>query len=117
MRDNVRVGAQSVIDNGLSFKKIVVGSPVDYYAPDAVQRTFDQVDDAVEEFTNGDSFDKYLELLKKNKDEIRMEEFFNWLVAQYGSALSQSKREEDVIAKWRQRLEEVDAILDALKNI
>lgn len=117
MRSRIRAEAQSVIDNGLSFKKIVVGSPVDYYAPDAEQGTFDQVDDAVEEFTDGDSFDKYLELLKKNKDKIRTEEFFNWLVAQYGSALSQPKREEDVIAKWHQRLEEVDAVLDALKNI
>jgi hypothetical protein len=111
-RRRLAVEVQFIIANGLPFEDGVVAvSPTDYTVRGVPEVQFDLVDDAIEAYTDGDSFDKYLETLKKNKDRIGMREFFNWLVTQYGSALSQVPRDEAVIAKWLSKVEQVDRLL------
>jgi hypothetical protein len=103
---------QFKIVNGLPFEdRVVAVSPTDYTVRGVPEIQFDLVDDAIEAYTDGDSFDTFVQKLVSGKKVDDLTTFLDWLVAQYGSALSQEPGDEAVIAKWLVKVEQVNTLL------
>ncbi len=113
MRRRLARDAGHKLKHGLPFEdRLVVTTSLEYSVRGVPEVQFDLVNDAIEAYTDGDSFDTFVQKLVSGKKVDDLTTFLDWLVAQYGSALSQVPRDEAVIAKWLFKVEQVNTLLE-----